>query len=56
MNMELDAVISLDVPNEVIVRRMAGRRVCKNWQEHHIITIPPKQEGICKMRWTFNHP
>ncbi|NLN64992.1 MAG: adenylate kinase [Clostridiaceae bacterium] len=48
MNMELDAVISLDVPNEVIVRRMAGRRVCKNCgRNYHIVTIPPKQEGIC---------
>jgi adenylate kinase len=27
---------------------MAGRRVCKNCgRNYHIVTIPPKQEGIC---------
>jgi len=41
MGMELDAVINLDVPDEVIVRRMAGRRVCRNCgMAYHIVTKP----------------
>lgn len=48
LNQKLDAVINLVVPDEVIVRRMAGRRVCKNCgRSYHVVTIPPKQEGIC---------
>jgi len=48
MGMELDAVINLDVPDEVIVRRMAGRRVCRNCgMAYHIVTNPPKSEGRC---------
>ncbi|MBP7176668.1 MAG: adenylate kinase [Thermoclostridium sp.] len=48
MNAELDAVINLEVPDDVIVRRMAGRRVCKNCsRSYHVVTIPPKQDGIC---------
>ena len=48
MNAKLDAVINLEVPDDVIVRRMAGRRVCKNCsRSYHVVTIPPRQEGIC---------
>ncbi|NLO38624.1 MAG: adenylate kinase [Ruminiclostridium sp.] len=48
MNARIDAVINLEVPDDVIVRRMAGRRVCKNCnRSYHVKTIPPKQEGIC---------
>jgi len=48
MNARIDAVINLEVPDDVIVRRMAGRRVCKNCnRSYHVVTIPPKQEGIC---------
>jgi adenylate kinase len=45
---KLDAVINLDVSDDVIVRRMAGRRVCKDCgRSFHIITVPPRREGIC---------
>lgn len=48
LNAKLDAVINLEVPDDVIVRRMAGRRVCKSCGRiYHVVTIPPKQEGIC---------
>ena len=48
MNARIDAVINLDVPDDVIVRRMAGRRVCKNCsRSYHVVTAPPKQEGVC---------
>lgn len=48
MGAELDAVINLNVPDEVIVRRMAGRRVCKGCgMSYHIVSNPPKSEGLC---------
>lgn len=48
MGMALDAVINLDVPDDVIVRRMAGRRVCGNCgMAFHIVNNPPKTEGKC---------
>jgi len=48
LNTKIDAVINLEVPDDVIVRRMAGRRVCKSCsRSYHVVTIPPKQEGVC---------
>ena len=45
---KLDYAIDVDVPDENIVRRMGGRRVCLNCgATYHIVAIPPKKEGIC---------
>ncbi len=45
---DFDAVISLEVPDEVIVERMNGRRVCESCgSSYHLEIVPPKQEGIC---------
>jgi adenylate kinase len=42
----LDAVIEIDVPFEVIVERMAGRRVHPaSGRTYHIVYNPPKVEG-----------
>ena len=36
------------VPDENIISRMSGRRACLNCgATYHVVTIPPKQEGIC---------
>jgi len=43
-----DHVISLDVSDETIMERMAGRRVCEHCgASYHVVAVPPKQEGIC---------
>ena len=43
-----DHVVSLEVADEDIQRRMAGRRACPNCgATYHIETLPPKQEGVC---------
>ena len=34
-----DAVVAIEIPDEKIIARMGGRRVCVN--------IPPKKEGVC---------
>ena len=45
---EIDWALSLEIEDEVIVERMAGRRTCKNCsQTFHVISHPPKQEGVC---------
>ena len=44
----LDAVLDVDVPAEILVRRMVGRRVCKGCgATFHVEFNAPKQEGIC---------
>ncbi|AGC69574.1 adenylate kinase Adk [Thermoclostridium stercorarium subsp. stercorarium DSM 8532] len=48
MGLKLDAVINLEVPDEVIVKRMAGRRVCRRCgMAYHVVTNPPRVEGKC---------
>lgn len=45
---EVDFALNVDVPDEVIVERMSGRRSCpKCGASYHIRYIPPKKEGIC---------
>ena len=43
-----DAVISLEISEEEILRRMSGRRVCGACgSSYHVTNLPPKVEGIC---------
>lgn len=47
-NTKLDAVINIQVPNDILVRRLAGRRVCKNCgTTYHIDVNPTKTQGVC---------
>lgn len=44
----LDAVISIEVPNENLVERLTGRRVCKACgATYHKMFNPPNQEHVC---------
>jgi adenylate kinase len=45
----LTGVLSIEVPDEVVIRRLAGRRVCVKNAAHiyHVDFDPPKHEGIC---------
>ncbi|MBQ8899228.1 MAG: adenylate kinase [Clostridia bacterium] len=48
MGVEIDAVVSLEVSDEAIERRMTGRRVCpKCGESFHLVYNPPKVEMIC---------
>ena len=48
LNEKVDFALNIEVPDEVIVDRMSGRRSCsKCGAIFHVITIPPKQDGIC---------
>ena len=45
---KLDAVLDVNVPAEILVRRMVGRRVCKNCgATYHVEFSPSKVEGVC---------
>jgi len=44
----IDAVLSIEVPDEEILIRLGGRRTCPECGTiFHITTKPPKQEGVC---------
>ena len=44
----VDAVIDIEVPDDLIVTRMGGRRRCaKCGRSYNLIFDAPKQEGIC---------
>ena len=45
---KIDKVVDIDVPDENIVNRMSGRRVCKACgSSYHIENKKPKVEGVC---------
>jgi adenylate kinase len=47
--MTLDAVLDLEVPEDEVVKRIAGRRICRNDSSHvfHVTYSAPKAEGVC---------
>lgn len=48
MGVKIDAVLSIEVPDEKIVERMSGRRICSSCgASYHVVYIPPKQENVC---------
>lgn len=47
-NLKMDIVINLKVEKEALIKRLTGRRVCKDCGAgYHIVNIPPKKEGVC---------
>lgn len=48
MGITIDRVVNIDVPDEVITRRVSGRRVCPGCgNSYHVETKKPQQEGVC---------
>lgn len=48
MKQKIDYAINVEVPDERIISRMAGRRACVNCgATYHIVNMPPKKENIC---------
>jgi adenylate kinase len=44
----LTAVLLIDAPDDQVVKRISGRRVCvKNQHVYHVDFDPPKHEGVC---------
>ena len=49
LDRRLTAALLIEVPDDVVVQRLAGRRVCVKNAGHiyHVVYDPPKHEGIC---------
>ncbi len=43
----LDVVVHLEVPKEIVLDRIAGRRVCKNGHTYHWPNMPPAVLWVC---------
>ena len=45
---KIELALDVDASDELIIKRMAGRRTCPACGAiYHIVTLPPKTEGIC---------
>lgn len=47
MGVKIDVVLSIEVPDEKIIARMSGRRVCSCGASYHVEYIKPRVDGIC---------
>jgi adenylate kinase len=43
----ITAVLLIDVPEDDLVRRLSGRRVCPNGHTYHMEHNPPKKDEVC---------
>jgi adenylate kinase len=48
LGQKLDAVVYFDVSEPELLRRLTGRRLCRQCQtSYHVVSAPPKREGVC---------
>lgn len=48
MGIKLDKVVAVIVPDEELVKRISGRRTCRNCNAmYHVTFEPPKKAGVC---------
>jgi adenylate kinase len=48
LKMPLNAALSVDVPKDDLMKRLTGRRTCKNCQQmYNIYYSSPKKNGVC---------
>ena len=47
MGVKIDVVLSIEVPDEKIIKRMSGRRVCHCGASYHVEYIKPQVDGVC---------
>src|SRR5699024_9877866 len=47
---QIDQTINIDVPEEELMNRLTGRRICETCgATYHLVFNPPKEEGICDL-------
>lgn len=47
---KVESVINIEVPEEELMNRLTGRRICSKCGEtYHLVFNPPKVEGICDL-------
>ena len=50
INRPIEVLVNLDCDNKELIRRISGRRVCKNCgAPYHIETMKPKVDGVCDL-------
>src|SRR5512136_1938904 len=47
LGQKLNVVLNIDVPDNELVERLSGRRMCKCGTSYHIQFNPPKEAGKC---------
>jgi adenylate kinase len=48
MGRRVTAALLIDVPDEEVIRRLSGRRMCaKSGHSYHVEFDPPKHDGVC---------
>jgi adenylate kinase len=48
LGQKLDTVLYFQVAEPELVRRLSGRRICRQCQSaFHVVSAPPKQAGVC---------
>lgn len=48
MGLPLDAIVVIDVPADVLVKRLSGRRLCPNCGAvYNVYFEPPREAGVC---------
>jgi adenylate kinase len=48
LSRHITAALLIEVPDEEVIRRLSGRRVCvKSGHNYHVDFDPPKREGVC---------
>ena len=47
---QIDQTINIDVPEEELMHRLTGRRICETCgATYHLVFNPPKEESICNL-------
>jgi adenylate kinase len=50
LSLKIDAVVDINVPEDVIIKRLSSRRLCSVCKrDYNIITNPPNLDGTCKV-------
>lgn len=50
LNSKIDKTINVEVPEEELMNRLTGRRICEVCgTTYHLVFNPPKQEGVCDL-------
>ena len=50
INHPIEVVVNLDCDNKELIRRISGRRVCKNCgAPYHVDTMKPQVDGVCDL-------
>ncbi len=48
LGQQIDHVICIEVPEDELIKRLTGRRTCRNCGAgFHVVFDPPKKEGVC---------